>query len=109
MKKNAVFLTHQAENDLKSIFEYVAITLFEPEIASNLIQRIEQAIISLEYMPERFRLYEKAPWFNIGLRQMPIDNFVIFYIPRVEDQTVTIIRIMYDGRNIEEHLGKRSD
>jgi toxin ParE1/3/4 len=108
MKKNALFLTHQAENDLKSIYEYVAFTLFEPEIASDLIKRIEQSIMSLEYMPERFRLYEKEPWCNIGLRQMPIENFVIFYIPRVEEQTVTIIRIMYGGRNIEEHLKKTS-
>ena len=61
---------------------------------------------SLEYMPERFRLYEKEPWSNIGLRLMSVDNFVIFYIPRVEEQTVTIIRIMYGGRNIEEHLVK---
>ena len=57
-------------------------------------------------MLERFRLYEKEPWFNIGLRQMAIDHFVIFYIPRVEEQTVTIIRIMYGGRNSEEHLKK---
>ena len=104
MKKNALFLTHQAEDDLKSIFEYVAFTLLEPDIASSLIRRIEAAIISLEYMPERYRLYEKEPWYSIGLRQMPIDNFIIFYVSRVEEQTVTIIRIMYGGSDIEEHL-----
>ncbi len=59
-------------------------------------------------MPERFRLYEKEPWFNIGLRQMPINHFVIFYIPRVEEQTVTIIRIMYGGRTVKNIL-KRPD
>jgi toxin ParE1/3/4 len=105
MKKNEVFLTHQAENDLKSIYEYLAFTVLEPQVAAKLIERIEQAIISLEYMSERFRLYEKEPWFSIGLRLMPVDNFVVFYVPRVEEQTVTIIRVMYAGRNFEEHLG----
>lgn len=82
----------------------MAFTLLEQEIASSLIRRIEEATISLEYMPERFRVYEKEPWSSIGLRQMPIDNFVVFYIPRVEEQTETIIRIMYGRRDIEEHL-----
>ena len=109
MKKNAVFLTHQAENDLKSIYEYLAFTVLEPQIATKLIKRIEQAMNSLEYMPERFRLYEKEPWTNIGLRLMSVDNFVIFYILRIEEQTATIIGVMYGERNIEEHLGKSSD
>lgn len=30
----------------------------------------------------------------------------MFYIPKVEEKTVTIIRIMYGGRNIDEQLKK---
>jgi hypothetical protein len=55
------------------------------------------------FIPERFRLYEKEPWHRWGLRQMPVDHFSIFYIPDREDRIVTIIRIMYGGRSIEDH------
>jgi len=68
--------------------------------------RIEKAILNLNEMPERFRLFEKEPWRSKGLCQMPVDNFIMFYIPKVEDKTVTIIRVLYGGRDIDEQLRK---
>ncbi|GEN32108.1 plasmid stabilization system protein ParE [Cerasibacillus quisquiliarum] len=35
---------------------------------------------------------------------MPVDNFVVLYIPKTEIKTVTIIRVMYGRRNIEKQL-----
>ncbi|SCL86147.1 hypothetical protein PP176A_1015 [Sporanaerobacter sp. PP17-6a] len=29
---------------------------------------------------------------------MVVDNFVVFYIPKLEDKAVTVIRVMYGGR-----------
>ena len=37
---------------------------------------------------------------------MPVSNFIIFYIPDDEKMTVTVTRVMYGGRNIEEQLNK---
>ena len=37
---------------------------------------------------------------------MPVDNFVVLYIPKEEDETVTIIRVMYGGRDIDVQLKK---
>jgi len=45
-------------------------------------------------MPNRYKVYEKEPW-RRGSMQMPVDNFVIFYIVDSLKTTVTIIRIMY--------------
>ncbi|MBQ8538462.1 MAG: type II toxin-antitoxin system RelE/ParE family toxin, partial [Ruminococcus sp.] len=39
-----------------------------------------------------------------GLRMMPVDNYIVFYIPDNDKNTVTIIRVMYGGRNIERQL-----
>jgi hypothetical protein len=33
-----------------------------------------------------------------GLRQMLIGNFIVFYIPKAEDEIVTVIRVMYGQR-----------
>lgn len=102
--KYKIVLTKQADTDLRGIYEYIAFNLLEPETASRQLDRIEKGILSLDEMPERFRVFEKDPWYSRGLRQMPVDNFIIFYIPNVEDQIVTVIRVMYDGRHIDKQL-----
>jgi len=78
--------------------------LLKPEIAAKQIQRIEKCILSLEEMPERFRTFKKEPWYSRGLRQVPVDNFIVFYIPKTMDKTVNIIRVLYGGRDIDEQF-----
>ena len=39
-----------------------------------------------------------------GLRFVAIDNYIVFYLPDAEEQVVTILRVMYSGRNIEEQV-----
>ena len=104
--KYKVVLTEQADTDLRDIYEYIAITLFEPGIAVRQLERIEKAIQSLDEMPNRFRIFEREPWHSRELHQMPVDSLIVFYIPKTEDKTVTITRIMYGGRDIDEQLKK---
>lgn len=102
--KYKIELTKQANIDLRNIYEYIAFTLLEPEIAARQLDRIEKGILSLDDMPERFKVFEKEPWNSRGLRQMPVDNFIVFYIPKTEDETVIVIRVMYGGRDIDKQL-----
>lgn len=102
--KYKIILTKQADNDLRGIYEYIAFTLLEPEIAATQLDRIEKSTLSLDEMPERFKVFEKEPWYSRGLRQMPVDNFIVFYILNAEDETVTVIRVMYGGRDIDKQL-----
>jgi toxin ParE1/3/4 len=101
-----IALTEQADTDLRSIYEYIAFTLLEPEIAAKQLERIENAILGLDELPMRFQAFEKEPWHSMGLCQMPVDNFSVFYIPKDEDKTVIVIRVMYGGRDIDEQLKK---
>lgn len=101
-----IILTEQADTDLRSIYEYIAFTLLEPGIAAGQLERIEKGILSLNEMPGRFRLFEKEPWRSRGLCQMPIDNFIVFYIPKIEDKTVTVIRVLYGGMDIDKQFKK---
>ena len=41
-----------------------------------------------------------------GMRVLPIDNFVILYIPYLEEKVVRIVTVMYGGRDISEQLKK---
>lgn len=102
--KYDVILTEQAETDLRGIFEYIAYDLLAPENAAGQLDRIENKILSLADYPEKFRLYEREPWKSRNTRVVPVDNFVIFYIPDNDKAVVTVIRIMYSGRDVDKQL-----
>ena len=97
-------LTPEAQNDLRSIFEYIAYDLQSVQNAAGQLDRLEKGIASLHQMPERFRAYDKEPWRSRNLRIMPVDNYLIFYIPAHDKGTVTILRVMYGERDIDRHL-----
>ncbi len=105
MKWN-VFYTEQAENDLRSIYEYIAYSLFVPVTAKKQTKAIMDEVSALETMPFRYPVYNKEPWKNKGLRYFPVNNYLVFYLPVEEKSTVVIVRIMYGGRNVEKHLSE---
>ena len=59
-----VELSEQADSDLRGIFEYISFELQSPENASGQLDRLEEQILSLDTMPERYRKYV-----NITVRQ----------------------------------------
>lgn len=99
-----VNISNQAEQDLRGIFEYIAFELLAPENAGAQLGRLEAAIEKLETFPEKHRRYGKEPWKSRNLRVLPVDNYCVFYIPDNDKETVTVIRVIYGGRNIEEQL-----
>ena len=101
-----VELTEKADRDLRNIFLYIAFDLSAPENAERQINRLWDAILSLDELPERYRRYEDEPWHSRGMRVLPIDNFVILYIPYLEEKVVRIIAVMYGGRDIGEQVKK---
>ena len=102
--KYKVVTTAQAVADLRAIFEYIAYKLLAGENAIKQLDRLEEAILSLDEMPERYRLYNKEPWKERNLRIMSVDNYLVFYIPQNEEKTVTVIRVMYGRRDIDAQL-----
>ncbi|MEG3072496.1 MAG: hypothetical protein RQM92_18180 [Candidatus Syntrophopropionicum ammoniitolerans] len=38
------------------------------------------AINGLDEMPLRHKLYQNEPWHSKGLRVLPVDNYLVFYI-----------------------------
>lgn len=99
-----VVYSSEARQDLRDIYEYIAYELLEPDTAAGQTNRIMKAARSLEQMPMRHRLYEEEPWHSQGLRFLPVDNYLIFYLPDETNNIVNIIRIMYGGRDVKKQL-----
>ncbi len=104
MKDWVVNYTKGAEQNLADIYEYIAFELLSPENAAGQVQRIMKMVQSLSYQPMRYHRYPEEPWHSKGLRSAPINNYAVFYYPDEERQTVTVLRIMYQGRDIANQL-----
>ena len=68
-----VEVSEQADSDLREIFEYIAFELQSPQNASGQLDRLEEQILSLDTMPERYRKYEKEQWKSHELHILPVD------------------------------------
>ena len=99
-----VEVSEQADSDLRGIFEYITFELQSPENARGQLERLEEHILSLDTMPERYQTYKKEPWKSRGLHVLPVDNYVVLYIPDTDKKVVTILRVMYTGRDIDNEL-----
>jgi toxin ParE1/3/4 len=96
--------TKGADRDLSDIYEYISERLLAPETAAKLINRILDATDALNYMPMRHRRYDKEPFRSQGVRVMSVDNYIVLYLPNERTRVVSIIRVIYSGRNIDSQL-----
>ena len=103
-KEFTVLITETAVQDLRGIYEYIAYELLSPDPAEGQFARLENAVTSLKRFPERFARYGSEPWKTRGVRFMPVDNYVVFYLPETEKFTVAVLRVMYGGRDISGQL-----
>lgn len=99
-----VTLTPEAKHDLQEIYRYIAVDLQSELNAISQLDRLEENILKLDEMPERFMVYDRKPWRSRNLRVMPVDNYLVFYITDHHVKTVTVLRVMYGGRDIDAQL-----
>lgn len=91
----------QALEDLKDIYAYISEELQVPDTARNQVNRIREKIRSLDFMPKRYAIVDWEPWKSMKMHKIPVDNFIVFYIVDMNSMTVTVIRIVYGGRDIQ--------
>ena len=107
--KIKIVYTFQARQDLKNIYEYIANSLHAPDTARNMYWQIIQSARSLEPMPERNLLYKEEPWHSQGVRFIPVKKYLLFYTVNNETHTVSIVRILYGGMDINHQLEETND
>nr|WP_297395663.1 type II toxin-antitoxin system RelE/ParE family toxin [uncultured Peptostreptococcus sp.] len=108
-KTYKVIYSPQALEDLTEIYEYIRFSLQARVAAENQSSRIRKMIRSLDTFPARHSLVEWEPWASMKMYKVPVDKYTIFYRINEELSTVSIIRIFYSGRNIEDVIKHTND
>ena len=101
-----VLLAPEAMRDLREIYRYIALDLQSAQNAAAQLDRLERRIYALGELPERYRIYDREPWRSRNLRVMPVDSYLVFYIPDSRALTVTVLRVMYGRRDVDVQLGR---
>ena len=100
----AVTLTEVAKNDIADTVAYIAYDLRNLAAANTFLDRIGQAITSLEQMPNRQPLVRDEMLAAQGIRFLTIDHYLLFYRVHEEKKSVTIIRVLYGKQNWKKIL-----
>ena len=107
--KYQVIYAPMAKDDLRGLYRYIAFELVEPKIAEKQVNRIRESIKKLDRFPKKHQEVTWEPWSSMGMRYLPVNNYVVYYLVNDDHKTVTIIRIFYGGRNVEEIISGTID
>lgn len=99
-----VKITTQAQEQMVEIIDYISYELFAPDAANNLLDKLEENILSLSEFPERYQLIEKEPWRTEGIRKIVVNNFFIYYWIDKAEKKVQVTAVIYEKRNQIEQL-----
>lgn len=102
MKQYVVRITDMALADMEEIYNYIAIQLQALENAMGQYNWIVEAVEGLNVFLERIKLVESEPEQIMGLRQLVIDNYSVFYV--IEDMDVIVTRVLYSAMDISRRL-----
>lgn len=101
MKQYTISYTESASRDIRGIFEYIAFSLKETQIAQKTVGSIQKEILALKQLPLRNPIYENSQY---SLHTCLSGNYVIFYNVDEDLSQVWIIRVIYGGRDFDEQF-----
>lgn len=97
-----VRFSKRSQADLISIYEYIA-AKSDPAQARGYFERIRDYCLTLRRFPQRGTSWEHV---SRGVRVTGFERRVSIAF-RIKGQTVTILRVMYGGRDVEKNLKER--
>lgn len=88
--------------DLEDTVMYIALHLQNPQAASNLMDRVEAAILERLPIAESFEPYHSVQNFQNTYYRIYVGNYTVYYTVLSENGAtyMEVRRFLYSGRNI---------
>jgi len=104
LKLYNIEITNKAYKDMDQIYTYICEILLEPVIAANKYDKIADAIMTLDTMPDRIKIMDSEPAHTLGLRPLIVDNYTVFFT--IDSDTVFVVRVLYSASDISARLAE---
>ena len=102
MASNIFRFTDTAKEDLDNTLSYISKELCNPIAANNLFVKIEEVINRICDFPESCPIVENDYVVVKDIRKAVIDNYIMYYIFEEDRHIISILRIVYGRRNLDE-------
>ena len=96
--------TEKAEQDFDEILQYISVDLVNPAAAQNLGRKIFEQIDMVRAFPNSGTLVDNEFLSDKSVRKLSVDNYIIYYKVHYDEKMISVIRIVYGKRNLDEIL-----
>ncbi len=96
--------TEKAVQDFDEILRYISEDLANPIAAQNLGKKIFEKIDSVRSFPESGAPIDNEFLTDKAVRKLLADNYIIYYKAHHDKKMISVIRIVYGKRNLDEIL-----
>lgn len=96
--------TEKAEQDFDEILQYISVDLVNPTAAQNLGRKVFEKIDIVRAFPDSGALIDNEFLSDKTVRKLSVDNYVIYYKAHYDERIISILRIVYGKRNLDEIL-----
>lgn len=93
MKKYKITWSPKAHKDLLNIHFYIEYYLKEKNTADNMIKKLLNSVLDLNYLPEKYMKIQNFDDQTKNIRKMPVNNYTVIY--EVHNNTRTSFHITY--------------
>jgi addiction module RelE/StbE family toxin len=104
MANYRIEISAPAEDDLRDIVRYISAQFAALETALGMLETIEQAILQLADIPQKYPLVRDERLAMLGYRKLVVKNYVVFYTIDEATQIVDVERVLYARRNWQSLL-----
>ena len=99
MERYRVDVSEPAENDLRDIVRYISSQLSAPMTAMQMMDAMEDAIVGLTDMPQKYALVTDERLASMGYRKLVVKNYIVFFTINEQSRIVEDERILYARRD----------
>lgn len=99
-----VRVTTQAQEQIRDIAYYIAVTLHAPDAAQAMVDDLDEVFETISQNPERQFLVEEEPWHSEGVRKIKVKNYLVYFWIDVENAAVQVIGVCYAKRDQTKFL-----
>ena len=94
--------TNRAENNLDEILRYISLKLSNPPAAKLFYDELFFKIELIYSFPESCEQVHNEYVKRDDVRRTLVGNYIVYYVYEPKEKLITIIRIVYGKRNLEE-------
>ena len=94
-----VNIMQSAKDEIHGIYCYIATELDNPTAADRHVSLIQRKISALQENPESYPLVRDKYLAEKGIRYIVVQNYLVFFIVREEEKSVSVMRVLYGRRD----------